>query len=258
MIRKRVLAILLVFVCMPASPPARAADAGQAEILVSAAISLKNAFAEIGTLYEKRAGVRVRLNLGASGLLQKQIESGAPVDVFASAAVGPMDVLESKGLLYPETRRNFARNALVLVVPAGSGTRIRSFQDLGRSGPGRIGIGNPKTVPAGTYARELLGNLKLWDGLQPRLVLAENVRQVLDYVARGETEAGIVYRSDLSVASGRVVSAAFAPQDMHSPILYPICVLKETANRRGAQGFIDLVCGKEGQRILKKCGFSGD
>ena len=227
------------------------------EILVSAAVSLKNAFEEIGSIYEKRTGVKVRFNLGASGLIQKQIESGAPVDVFASAGERQMNALQSRGLILTHTRRNFARNALVLIVPEDSRLPIRSFAELVRPEVRKIAIGNPKTVPAGQYAQEALGNLKLWGKLQSRFVLAENVRQVLDYVARGETEAGIVYASDLSAARGKTAIAAYAPKDSHRPILYPIAVVKETRERRNAQRFIDLTLGTEGQAILKRHGFLG-
>jgi molybdate transport system substrate-binding protein len=227
------------------------------EILVSAAISLKSAFEEIGQIYEKKTGVRVRFNLGASGLLQKQIESGAPVDMFASAGEKQMDALQTKGLIFADTRRDFARNELVLVIPGKAKLPIRSFADLVRPEVTRIAIGNPKTVPAGQYAQEALNNLKLWNRVQSRLVLAENVRQVLDYVVRGETEAGIVYASDVSSVHGMTKITARAPKDSHSPILYPIAIIKETRVRSEAQRFIDLTLGKEGQAILAKYGFPG-
>ncbi len=227
------------------------------EILVSAAVSLKNAFEEIGVMYEKRSGVKVRLNLGASGLLQKQIESGAPVDVFASAGEQQMDELQKRGLILSETRRNFARNALVLVVRPQSKLSIHSFADLGRREVERIAIGNPKTVPAGQYAREALRNLKLWNALQSRFIMAENVRQVLDYVVRGETEAGLAYASDVAAARGEAVVAARAPKDSHSPILYPAAIVKGTTSRGNAQRFIDLALSAEGQAVLKNHGFLG-
>jgi molybdate transport system substrate-binding protein len=119
-----------------------------------------------------------------------------------------------------------------------------------------VAIGNPKTVPAGQYARETLRNLNLWDRLQPRLVLAENVRQVLDYVARGETDAGVVYVSDVSAAAQSVALAAVAPENSHSPILYPIAVVRGTGNRAEAGRFVKMTLGDEGQKILKKHGFT--
>lgn len=225
------------------------------EILVSAAISLKDAFEEIGKNFEIEAGMRVRFNLGASGLLQKQIEAGAPVDVFASAGGKQMDDLQSKGWIIPETRRNLASNAIVLVIPVASKIPLQAFTSL--TGPliTRIAIGNPKTVPAGQYAQETLKNLRIWEAVEPRLILAENVRQVLDYVESGEVDAGIVYASDIAGASGKAAVAAYAPPASHSPILYPIAVVKEAGNRSGAQRFIDLVLSSAGQAILKKHGF---
>jgi len=225
------------------------------EILVSAAISLKETFEEVSSICEKQTGIRVRFNFGASGLLQKQIETGAPVDVFASAGEKQMDDLQAKGLIISETRRNFAGNTLVLIVPAQPKITLRSFSDLARPEIGRVAIGNPRTVPAGQYAEEALKNLKLWDVIQPRLVLAENVRQVLDYVTRGEVDAGIVYASDRAGAHGEAVIAADAPKGSHSPIQYPIAVVKETGNRADAQRFINLIISSTGQAVLKKYGF---
>jgi molybdate transport system substrate-binding protein len=227
----------------------------KSEILVSAAISLKNAFEEIGLLYEKQTGVCVRFNLSASGLLQKQIEGGAPVDVFASASTKQMDELQSRGFIDKETRRDFAHNALELIVPADSKHPIHSFDDLVRPEIARIAIGNPNTVPAGEYAQEALKNLKLWDKLQSRFVQAENARQVLDYISRGEAEAGIIYASDVAAARDKVVSAAYAPKGSHRPIVYPIAVIKGTAKPVDARAFIDLTLSAAGQAILVKCGF---
>jgi molybdate transport system substrate-binding protein len=119
----------------------------------------------------------------------------------------------------------------------------------------KLAIGNPQTVPAGQYAQQLLTNLKLWEQLQPKLVLAEDVRQVLDYVARGEVEAGIVYASDVVAAQDKVVVAARAPADKHDPILYPIALVKESRHTDAARQFIALVLSPEGQAALTKYGF---
>lgn len=227
------------------------------EILISAAASLKEAFKEIGGLFEQQTGIRAQFNLGASGLLQKQIKTGAPVDVFASAGEKQMDELHRQGLILAETRSAFARNELALVVPPSSGGSIHSFKDLARPGIARIAIGNPKTVPAGQYSEETLKNLSLWDSLQSRFVMAENVRQVLDYVEREEVDAGIVYESDIAAAGGKVKVACRAPQGSHAPIVYPIAIVKATERRKEAQRFIDLVNSSAGQAILKKYGFLG-
>jgi molybdate transport system substrate-binding protein len=227
------------------------------EILVSAAISLKNAFEEIGSLYKKKTGIRVRFNMGASGLLQKQIETGAPVDVFASASDKQMDALQSQALILSETRRPLARNTLVLITPSDSKLGIHSFTDLSRPGITKLAIGNPKTVHAGQYAEEALRYLKIWDTLQSRIVYGENVRQVMDYVIRGEVDAGLVYASDTSIAPGKISVAARAPKESISAIVYPIAVVKGSGNLQASRHFIDLTLSSAGQAILKKYGFLG-
>ena len=227
------------------------------EIMVSAAASLKDAFRDISKQYERRTGARVNFNFGASGALQKQIESGAPVDAFASAGIPQMDALATQGLIAPETRRDFARNTLALVVPADSTSGITGFADLGGAKVTKLAVGNPKTVPVGQYAKQALTRLGLWQGLAPRLILAEDVRQALDYVARGEVDAGIVYASDVRAAGERVRAVATAPADTHDPILYPIAVVRASSHQDAARAFIDAVMSGNGQRILEKYGFEG-
>ncbi|MCI0389574.1 MAG: molybdate ABC transporter substrate-binding protein [Acidobacteria bacterium] len=225
------------------------------EITVSAAASLKDAFREISKQSEERAGARINFNFGASGALQKQIESGAPVDVFASAGIPQMDALATQGLIAQETRRDFARNTLVLVVPTDSTSGITAFADLGGAKVTKLAVGNPKTVPVGQYAEQSLTCLGLWQRLGPRLILAEDVRQALDYVARGEVDAGIVYASDVRATGDRVRTVATAPADSHDPILYPIAVVRASSHQDAARSFIDAVISDEGQRILEKYGF---
>jgi molybdate transport system substrate-binding protein len=225
------------------------------EIVVSAAISLKDAFQEIRGIYEARTGTRINFNFGASGILQKQIEGGAPVDVFASAGEKQMDELDASGLIVRETRSDFARNLLVLVVPIDSQLKIDSFEDFKCPQIKRIAIGNPKTVPAGQYAKQLLANMKLWNELQPKLILAENVRQVLDYVLREEVEAGIIYASDAISAGSKVKTSAQAPERLHDPIHYTIAVIKESQEKEAANQLVNIVLSSEGQLILSKHGF---
>jgi molybdate transport system substrate-binding protein len=225
------------------------------QIVIGAAISLKESFSELGGIYERRTGTKVTFSFGASGQLEKQIEAGAPVDVFASASESEMDELQAKNLIDPATRADFARNSLLLVVPVDSKARLRSFDELDKPSVRKIAIGNPKTVPAGQYAQQLLRNTQLWPKVEPRLILAENVRQVLDYVARGEVDAGIVYATDVQVAHGRVSVAARAAAEDYSPILYPLAVIQNSASAHAAKGFVDLVLSPEGVQILKKHGF---
>ena len=174
------------------------------ELTVSAAVSMKEAVEEIGRLFAAtRQGATIRYNLGASGDLQKQIEAGAPVDVFVSAASRQMDELETKRLIVSATRRAFARNVLVAIAPSDSALDLSRPTALTEPRVTRIAIGSPKTVPVGQYAEESLRALGLWERVQPKLVHAENVRQVLDYVARGEVEVGFVYATDVTVAHGK-------------------------------------------------------
>jgi molybdate transport system substrate-binding protein len=168
----------------------------QLEITISAAISLKDALEKIKDDYgRKEPGVKITYNLGSSGNLQKQIEEGAPADLFISAGVSQMDQLAEKGLIDDSSRMTLLSNELVLITPE-NGPDIKDFSDLAGSAVKKIALGLPETVPAGKYARETLTNLKLWERLQPKLVTANNVRQVLTYVETGNVDAGFVYRSD--------------------------------------------------------------
>jgi molybdate transport system substrate-binding protein len=226
------------------------------EITVSAAISLKNAFEEIGKLFmEKNAGAKVIFNFGGSGDLARQIEAGAPVDVFASAARKDMDDIGRKDLLAPGSRKDFARNSVVLVKPANSIVRVDSLKDLAKGEVKRIAIGNPKTVPAGRYAEEALRHFHLWDGLKEKLVLAENVRQVLDYVARNEVDAGLVYSTDAAVRTKDVKIVEKLPPESHQPVVYPIGVIRGAKEDLLARAFVDYVISPEGQKILSQYGF---
>ncbi len=252
-----VVLIILASVACDRSGPARTNTdlKTQEGITVSAAASLQSAFRDIGKLYESRTSARVNFNFGASGALQKQIESGAPVDIFASAGRPQMDALATQGLILPETRRDFARNTLVLVVPADRAPGITSFPDLVSAKVTRLAVGNPKTVPAGQYAQQSLIRLSLWQQLQPRLILAEDVRQVLDYVARGEVDAGIFYSSDVRTDENRVRFVASAPVDSHDPILYPLAVVRASSRLDAARAFAETVMSEKGQGILEKHGF---
>ena len=158
------LALSLVWILPPS------AFAQNRAIVVGAAISLKESFNEIGSMYERRTGTKVTFTFGSSGEIEKQIEAGAPVDVFASAAEKEMDELQAKNLIDRATRRDFARNSLVLLVPIDSELQLRSFSDLEKPSVTKIAIGDPKTVPAGQYAQQLLRNTQLWPKVESRLV----------------------------------------------------------------------------------------
>jgi molybdate transport system substrate-binding protein len=226
------------------------------ELTFSVAISMKEAVETLGRQFaQSRPGVTLRYNFGSSGELQKQIEAGAPVDLFISAAQRQMDELEQKGLINTATRRVFARNVLTVIKPADSALDISKPADLTGPKVQRVVVGNPKTVPVGQYAEESLKSLGLWDRLQPKLVLAENVRQALDYVARGEVEAGFVYTTDMAVRSSQVVEAFRPAEDTYRPVTYPAAVVKASRQPALAQAFIDLLVSADGQAALARLGF---
>lgn len=225
------------------------------ELVLSVAVSMKEAVEEVGRRFAGPRGVTLRYNFGASGELQKQIEAGAPVDVFISAGIRQMDELERQGLLVPGTRRVFAGNILIAIKPAATAQDLSGPSDLLDRRVQRIALGNPRTVPAGQYAEESLRALGLWERLRPRLIFGENVRQVLDYVSRGEVQVGIVYATDALTRTDRVRLAFPFPEDTHSPIVYPAAVVKGGRHPDVARAFVDLLAGPEGQAVLRRLGF---
>lgn len=226
-----------------------------ADLVVSAASSLTNAFTEIGKAYEKaRPGNKVLFNFAASGQLLQQIARGAPVDVFASADQETMDKAARQNLLVKGTRKDFVRNKLVVVVPGDAGTNLKSLEGLEADAIRRIAVANPETVPVGRYSKQSLEAAGLWQALQAKFINTNNVRQSLDYVARGEVDAGFVYLTDAQLMSSRVRVAFEAP--LASDILYPVAAVKGTGNENGARDFIAFLDGEAARRILQKYGFS--
>jgi molybdate transport system substrate-binding protein len=226
----------------------------QQELIVSAAASLTNAFEDVGRQFEAaNPGVKVIFNFAASGALLQQIDKGAPVDVFASADQKTMDQAKEKSLILADTRKDFVSNGLVLIVPKDSKLAIKAVKDLSDAKIARLSIGNPETVPAGRYAQEVLSKAGLWEGLKPKLIYAENVHQALDYLTRGEVDAGFVFATDAAVVRDKVQVAAVA--EGHQPILYPVVVIAATKKKELSQRFIDFLLGREGQTVLSRYGF---
>jgi len=225
-----------------------------AELLVSAAVSLKEPFVEIGQEFEREhPDTKVVFNFGASGALASQIEQGAPADVFASASKAQLTRLFKKGLLNEDTAKCFARNTLVVVVPL-KGLAITSLAQLAKVK--RLAIGNPETVPAGQYAVKVLRRANIFDGLSNdhRLVYGENVRQVLTYVENSDVDAGIVYGTEAKTSKIVHVSLQLAT-DESDPILYPIAIVKDSKHLELCRSFVAFVIGKDRQPIFKKFGF---
>jgi molybdate transport system substrate-binding protein len=230
-------------------------SAHAAELIVSAAASLTNAFRDVGKLFEQASpGNKVVLNFASSDVLLAQIAKGAPADVFATADMDSMDRAEKQGLLAPGTRRTLLANTLTLIIPAGASTKPGSLGGLEDAAVRRIAIGNPASVPAGRYAKEAMEKAGMWAKLEPKLILAQNVRQALDYVARGEVDAGLVYATDAAIMAGKVSVAAEIPTT--TPVLYPIAVVKDTRNRALADAFLKLLGTDQAQAVFKKYGFS--
>ena len=228
------LSLILLSGCQTVSTPKT-----NESLTVSAAASLKDAFSEIAEIHKSQKGKTINFNFGASGALQKQIETGSPVDIFASAGEKQMDELAEKGLIEIASRRNFAQNQLVLIVPKDSIVKINSFAELTNSEVQKIAIGEPKSVPVGQYTEQVFDKLNLKNELQSKLISAQDVRQVLEYVSRGEVDAGIVYTTDAKIAGAKIRIAATATADSHQPILYPIAIIKDSANKELATEFIE-------------------
>ncbi|MEO8153253.1 MAG: molybdate ABC transporter substrate-binding protein [Rhizobacter sp.] len=231
-----------------------ALSAQAADLTVSAAASLSNAFKELGTHFEaQNPGTKVLLNFAASDALLAQIAKGAPADVFASADQETMDKGDAQKLITAGSRRNFASNALVLVTPSDSSLNLKALADLGQPAVRRIAVGNPTGVPAGRYAKGALEAARLWGALEPKAVFAQNVRQCLDYVARGEVEAGFVYLTDAATQKDKVKVAFTIPTE--TAISYPIATVAGSPNPEEARKFVEFVSSPAGQAVLARYGF---
>ena len=227
---------------------------GAQELTVSAAASLTNAFPEIGQRFEQQhPGTKVIFNFAASGPLLQQIAQGAPVDVFASADQKTMNQAQEKGLIIPASRKNFVSNTLVLIVPQDSKLTLSGPQDLLSAAVKRVAVGDPVSVPAGRYTKEALEKAGWWDKLSPKLILAESVRQVLDYVSRGEVDAGLVFSTDAAIAQGKVKPVATVKG--HQPIVYPVALLAASPKQALGQEFLNFLLAPESAAIFSKYGF---
>lgn len=244
--------LLVSLMTLPAMVSAAAKP--KQEIIVAAAASLKDAFEEVGAAFEKNfADTRVTFQFAASGALQQQIEQGAPLDVFASAALKQVEALLLKDLLVKDSVRTLFSNELVLIVRRDQ-TSPQSIQDLKHPIYKRLALGESRTVPAGQYAEAWLQKAAVWDAVKDRLVPASNVRQVLTFVETGNATAGFVYASD-ALSSRKVKVALRAAADQHPPIVYPTALVKRSQNKAMAQAFLSFLAGSEARSILLKHGF---
>lgn len=224
------------------------------QLTVSAAASLTDALKEIGPKFEAaRPGATVRFNFAASGVLLQQIAQGAPVDVFASADHETMNRAAEQKLIATDTRRDFAANSLVLITPAQGSPAVGALADLDKPEVRRIAVGKVASVPAGRYTQQALESVQLWAPLAQKFVYADNVRQVLDYVSRGEAEAGFVYRTDAELAKGKVTIALTVGG--HAPATYPVAVVADSRQAALARDFVTFLNGAAAQAILARFGF---
>jgi molybdate transport system substrate-binding protein len=225
------------------------------QVTISAAISLKEALTDIAHLYQAQSHNTVDLNFGASGTMAVQIQQGAPVDLFISAGNKQVDALLAAGLADPASRQVVAGNQMVLIVPRDFANPPTSFDDLLEARFAHVTIGEPRTVPAGQYAMETLRSLGLDKKLAPKLVMGENVRQVLSYVIRGEAEAGLVYSTDARQAGDLVRVALKADESTHKPIVYPAVIVK-AGHRDLARQFLDFMHSEQARQALLDRGFT--
>jgi molybdate transport system substrate-binding protein len=246
---KLLLRLIALALAAGISLSARAAD-----LTVSAAASLTQALQDIATLFEAaQPGTKLQFNFAASGALLQQIAQGAPVDVFVSADQETMNQAQTRGLVQAAQRRNIVSNTLVVVVPAASRQVPQTVADLTQPAYARVAIGLPASVPVGRYTQGVLEAAGLWVAIQPKMIGAQNVRQALDYVARGEVDAGFVYATDAALMPDKVKVALTVPTT--TPILYPAAPIAASANAALAQRFVDFLTGAPAQAMLAKYGF---
>ena len=244
---KLYLLILLGFACL-------FIGCSSEELLIFGAMSLTDALTEVSQRFGAVRNVKVYCNFAGSSTLQRQIEKGAPADVFISASPKQIDALQGEGLLYEDSRRVILSNRLVLVAPVNSPLAMTNVQPLVQNTIRRIAIGEPNSVPAGIYGREALTHLGVWSVIQPKLIPSADVRSTLAYVESGEVDVGVVYQTDAGFSKKVRIIYQF-PDSSHSPIVYPAAVLRNTGYQPLAQAFLDYLQTAEVAAIFEKYGF---
>lgn len=225
-----------------------------ADVTVFAAASLTDSLKEIGADYAQETGQKVVFNFEASSVLARQIENGAPADIFFSADEAQMDALANKGLVDPATREDRLGNTLVVIVPLDSDVKINSPKDLTRASIAKLALGDPKAVPAGVYAKAWLKKLLIWDAIEPKVVPTENVRGALAAVASGNADAGIVYKTDATI-SQQVRIAYKVPAADGPDIRYPMAMVKASQQPEAAKKFLKYLDSDKAANVFEKFGF---
>lgn len=223
-----------------------------ASLTVAAAASMTTALQELGSAYEKKTGIRPVFSFGSSGTLSRQIENGAPFDLFISADTGQVDALVKKGLLDEMTVRTYAVGRIGITTRKGSGVSVKTLYDLTAPSIRKIAIANPAFAPYGIAAKEALEAAGLWNKLKAKLVYGENIRQALQFVETGNAEAGICA---LSLHKPTRLDFSLIDASLHSPLQQSLGVIKKSSNKEAARGFTDFITEKEGREVLRKAGF---
>ena len=225
------------------------------ELVIFGAMSLTDSLTEVSQRFGAARDVKVYCNFAGSSTLQRQIEKGAPADVFISASPTQINALQGDGLLYEGSRQDILSNRLVLVASINSSLSMADVGILAQDSIRRIAIGEPSSVPAGIYGREALTHLGVWAAVQPKLIPSADVRSTLAYVGSGEVNVGIVYQTDAAISRKVRIIYQF-PNSSHSPIVYPAAVLRSTRHKALAQAFLDYLQTVEAAAIFEKYGFS--
>lgn len=248
---KKLCPIGLFFVLLlPVNSPVRAE-----EIIVSAAASLTDALREIGKAYQLKSQNKATFNLGSSSELARQIDEGAPADIFFSADLEKMESLEKKGRIERGSQKNLLSNQLVIVIPRSSKLTIRSPMDLLRADVERIALAEPSSVPVGIYAKKYLEGEGLWEKIQYKVVPVLDVRAALASVESENADAGFVYKTDAAI-SKKVEVVYEVPREKGPRIIYPVALIKESRRKGAAQDFIRFLSSDSGKKIFEKYGFT--
>lgn len=224
------------------------------QITVFAAASLTDSLKEIAAAYEKQSGDKILFNFAASSILARQIEEGAPADLFFSADEAQMNGLAKKGLIDPATRKSCLGNSLVVVIPNDSALQIKSASDLTNATVKQIALADPKAVPAGVYARAWLEKLQLWPAIEPKVVPTENVRAALAAVESGNVEAGVVYKTDAAISRNVKIAYEVPAKDAPS-ITYPMALVKDSKQPEAVKKFLHYLSSEEAGQVFTRYGF---
>lgn len=225
---------------------------GGGEIIVAAAANLTDAFGELGRRFTARTGVRVTYSFGATADLARQVENGAPFDVYAAADVSHVEGLARENLLTEGTRFVYARGRLVVWLPPGSGLQLGRVEELADARVSKVAIAKPDVAPYGQAAVESLRALNVWPQVEPKVVYAQSVAQAKQWAAAGEADAALLPRSLVREGEGRAIEV---DARLHAPIEQALAVVRASKNQEAARRFVEFVMGEEGQAVLKSFGY---